>query len=108
MVLTKEQVNIIEDKPEISGDNMFSTVSTSENLADVFTRKKAKTMHPNVGKLKPAELTLPTSQQEYDDRKKSLVDKLTCKLTELKTSDISQVDGQEDYMPKNYKDIKRN
>ena len=51
MVLTKEQINIIEDKTETSGDNMFSTVSTSENLADAFTRKKAKTMHPNVGKL---------------------------------------------------------
>ena len=47
MVLSKEQINIIEDKTESSNDNMCSTISTSKNSADIFTRKKAKIMHPN-------------------------------------------------------------
>ena len=53
MVLSKEQIDIIEDKTESLDDNMCSTISTSKNLADIFTRKKAKIMHPNnVKKLK--------------------------------------------------------
>ena len=81
MVLSKEQINIIEDKTESSGDNMCSTVSTSKSLADIFTRKKAKTMHPNVGKFKSIGLTLPTSKQEYDDRERSLKNKFMNKKT---------------------------
>ena len=72
MLLTEDQIDIIEDNNRNSNDSNPSTVSTSENLADIFTRKKAKIMHPNVGKLKPTESTLPTSQQEYDNRKKTL------------------------------------
>ena len=69
MLLTEDQINIIEDNNSNSSDSNLFNVSTSENLADIFTRKRAKIMHPNVGKVKPTELTLPTSQQEYNDRK---------------------------------------
>ena len=49
MVLTEDQIDIIEDNNRNSDDSKPSTVSTSENLADIFTRKKAKIMHPNIG-----------------------------------------------------------
>ena len=59
-------------------------------------------MPPNIGKLKPTELTLPTSQQEYDDRKKSLEDELMNKLAGFGIPGVTQVDDEEDVMPKNY------
>lgn len=46
MILTEEQIVIIEDKPEELETNKFSTTSTSKNLADVLTRKRAKIMWP--------------------------------------------------------------
>ena len=95
MILSKEQINIIEEKTASSDDYMCSTISTSKKLVDIFTRKKAKTMHSNegtilksdnewghmtllsdnLGKLKPTELILPTSQQEYNDKEKLLEEK---------------------------------
>ena len=50
MVLSKEQINIIEGKNESPDDNMCSTISTSKNLADIFTRKKVKTTHSIEGR----------------------------------------------------------
>ena len=59
----------------------------------------------NLGNLKPAELTLPTNQQEYNDKEKSLEEKWLGALR-LKISDKSQVDDQEDHMLKTYKEYK--
>ena len=57
MLLTEDQINIIEDDKSNSSHSNFSNILTSENLADIFTRKKAKTIHPNVGKFKSTGLT---------------------------------------------------
>ena len=46
MILTKEYVAIIEDKPEKLDKNRFSAISTSKNIVDVFTRKRANIMWP--------------------------------------------------------------
>ena len=62
MLLTEDQIDIIENNNSNSNYSNPSNVSTSENLADIFTRKKAKIMHPNVEKFKSTGLTLPTSQ----------------------------------------------
>ena len=63
-------------------------------------------MHPNVGKFKYTGLTLPTSQQEYDDRKKSLKNKFMNKLAGFGMAGVTQVDDEEDCMPKSYKEYK--
>ena len=57
-------------------------------------------------KLKSTGLTLPASQQEYDDRKKFLKDKCMNKLVEYGMADSTQVDDDEDKMPKNYTEYK--
>ena len=51
MLLTEDQIDIIEDNNSNSNDSNPFNVSTSENLADIFTRKKAKIMHHNEKKL---------------------------------------------------------
>ena len=47
MLLTEDQTNIIEDDKSNSSHSNHTNVSTSENLADIFTTKKPKIMHPN-------------------------------------------------------------
>ena len=104
MLLTEDQIDIIEDNNSNANDSNPSNVSTSENLADIFTRKKAKIMHPNVGKFKSTGLALSTSQQEYDDRKKTLENKFMNKLAGCEIAGVTQVVDEEDFMPKNYKE----
>ena len=48
MLITEDQINVIEDDKSNSSHSNLSNVSTSENLADIFTTKKAKTIHPNM------------------------------------------------------------
>ena len=66
---TGDQTNIRKDDKSNSSDSNTSYVSTAENLADIFTSKKPKTMHPNIEELKSAGLTISDSHQEDDEDK---------------------------------------
>ena len=46
MVLTKEQIDIIEDKTENSDNNMYSTILASRNLANVCTEREQRLCGP--------------------------------------------------------------
>ena len=87
MILTEEQIAIIADKPEELETDKVSTTSTSDNLADVFTRKRAKimwptdeevlqfdkewgdmTLFPDPQKIKPAKYVSQEAKEPIDDQ----------------------------------------